>query len=33
MTDGSPPPDDPIDALHDLGYVIADLVVAVRRVA
>ncbi len=33
MTDGSPPPDDPIDALHDLGDALADLVVAVRRVA
>lgn len=33
MTDGSPPPDDPIDALYDLGDALADLVVAVRRVA
>ena len=33
MTDGSSPADDPIDALHDLGDALADLVVAARRVA
>lgn len=33
MTDGSPPADDPIDALHDLSDALADLVVAARRVA